>query len=340
MRRSHFEEITSMETLLAVLLGVMLISVWGLIVAVIWFVLRGRDQGEAEQIVALQAEMKAMREQVGQSLGAVTQQVAVFGSVQEGIGKVTEATNQILTLGQDIAALQDILRAPQLRGGLGETLLGNLLAQVLPSEQYRLQHTFNDGTKVDAAIFLADHVVPIDAKFPLENFRRMLDAEDDKERESARKAFIRDVRKRVDETTKYIRPDAGTFEFAMMYIPAENVYYEILSAKDLFEYALEQHVIPVSPNSFFAYLNVVVFGLRGLDIEEKAHLLLGQLSRLRKDFGDIHDAFGTLGTHIARAQGKYSEVDLKLGRFGERLTDVATGGALPATGEQPALTGE
>ena len=125
-----------------------------------------------------------------------------------------------------------------------------------------------------------------------------------------------------------------------MYIPAENVYYEILTAQDLFEYALEKHVIPVSPNSFFAYLNVIVFGLRGLDIEEKAHMLLGQLSRLRKDFGDIHDTFGTLGTHITHAQGKYNEMDVKLGRFGDKLTDVATGGALPDGGDQAALTGK
>jgi len=329
-----------MDTLTTLLLGILIISVWGLIAAIVWLALRGRGETRAEHITALRAEMQALREQVGQSLGTVTQQVAVFGSVQEGIGKVTEATNQILALGQDITALQDILRAPKLRGGLGEIMLANLLAQVLPGEQYQVQYTFDDGARVDAAIFLADHIVPIDAKFPLENFRRMLDAADDKGRQSARKAFIRDVRRRVDETARYIRPDAGTFEFAMMYIPAENVYYEILGASDLFEHALEKHVIPVSPNSFFAYLNVIVFGLRGLEIEEKARFLLGQLSRLRKDFGDIHETFGTLGKHITHTQSKYNEVDVKLSRFGGRLTDVTTGAVLPAAGEQPALAGE
>ncbi len=318
-----------METLTVILLSVLIFSVWGLIAAIVW---RSRDPQGGEQIVALQVEMKALRDQVGQNLGTMTQQVAVFGSVQEGIGKVTEATNQILALGQDIASLQDILRAPKPRGGLGEIMLGNLLAQVLPNGHYRLQYAFDDGTRVDAAILLADHIVPIDSKFPLENFQRVLDAADDKGRSSARRAFVRDVKKRVDETAKYIRPDAGTFEFAMMYIPAENVYYEVLNATDLFEYALSQHVIPVSPNSFFAYLNVIVFGLRGLDIEEKARLLLGQLSRLRKDFGDIHAAYDTLGNHITHAQAKYNEVEVKLGRFGERLTDVATGAALPGDG--------
>ncbi|RLC79535.1 MAG: hypothetical protein DRJ03_05355 [Chloroflexi bacterium] len=329
-----------METLTTLLLAVLILSVWGLIGAVIWLALRSRSEDQPQHIAVLQAEMKALREQVSQNLGAMTQQVAVFGSVQEGIGQVSAATNKILELGQDITALQNILSAPKPRGGLGEIMLGNLLAQVLPGERYRLQHTFDDGTRVDAAIFLADHVVPIDSKFPLENFRRVLDANDDKERKSARRAFVRDVKKRVDETAKYIRPDESTFDFALMYVPAENVYYEILSAKDLFEHALERHVIPVSPNSFFAYLNVIVFGLRGLDIEEKARLLLGQLSRLRKDFGDIHSAYNTLGTHITHAQGKYNELDVKLGRFGEKLTDVATGAALPAGGGQAALTGE
>ncbi|MBU0703761.1 MAG: DNA recombination protein RmuC [Chloroflexi bacterium] len=329
-----------MDTLTTLLLAVLILSVWGLVAAVVWLALRSRGGPQPEHIAVLQAEMRALREQVGQNLGTMTQQVAVFGSVQEGIGKVTEATNKILELGQDITALQSILSAPKPRGGLGEILLGNLLAQVLPGERYCLQHTFGDGSRVDAAIFLADHVVPIDSKFPLENFQRILDAQDDKERASARRAFIHDARKRVDETAKYIQPDEGTFEFALMYIPAENVYYEILTAKDLFEYALEQHVIPVSPNSFFAYLNVIVFGLRGLDIEEKAHLLMGQLSRLKKDFGDVHGAYDTLGKHITNAQSKYNEVDVKLGRFGEKLTDVATGGALPSGGGAPALPGE
>jgi DNA recombination protein RmuC len=209
---------------------------------------------------------------------------------------------------------------------------------VLPCDRYCLQHTFDDGTRVDAAIYLADHIVPIDAKFPLENFQRMLDAGDDKERESLRKVFLRDVKRRVDETAKYIRPDAGTFEFAMMYVPAENVYYEVLSSEDLSSYALDRHVIPVSPNSFFAYLNVVVFGLRGLEIEENARVLLGQLSRLDKDFGDCQETLRTLGGHITRAHTKYTEVDAKLGRFGGRLSDIAAGAILPSTDEPPTLT--
>ena len=327
-----------MEAWTAALQVVLIMSVWGLIVAVVWLALRSRTATTTEQITALQSEMKALREQVGQTLGTVTQEIRVFGSVQKGIGEVTEATRQMLALGKNIAALQDILRAPQPRGGLGEIMLGNLLAQVLPRERYCLQHTFPDGCRVDAAIYLADHIVPIDAKFPLENFQRILDAGDDKERAVARRAFVRDVKGRVDETARYIRPDAGTFEFAMMYIPAENVYYEVLSCEDLFKYALEQHVIPVSPNSFFAYLHVIVFGLRGLEIEENARLLLGQLSRMDRDFAGCQEAFGTLGGHITHAHNKYNEVGGKLGRFGDRLSDIAAGVALPSASDEPALT--
>ena len=310
----------------------LIISVWGLIAAVLWSSTRKRGGSDGEHMAALHAEMRALRQQVGESLGTVTQQVRVFGDVQRGIGQVTEATKQILTLGQNIAALEDILRAPTPRGGLGEMMLGNLLAQVLPADRYGLQHVFPDGSRVDAAIYLADHIVPIDAKFPLENFQRLLDAPDDRQRESLRKLFLRDVKRRVDETAKYIQPDCGTFEFAMMYVPAENVYYELLNSADLLAYALDRHVIPVSPNSFYAYLNVVVFGLRGLQIEGNARVLLGQLSRLGADFDTCRQAFGTLGGHISHAHSKFNEVDAKLGQFGDRLADISAGAELPEGG--------
>jgi DNA recombination protein RmuC len=326
-----------MDDLTILLLALLTVSVWGLIGTVIWLALRYHGRDDSHQIAALRAEMQALRIQVGQNLGTVTQQVRAFGSVQRGIGQVTEATQRILALGENIAALQNILSAPQLRGGLGEIMLGNLLAQVLPSERYCLQYTFADGARVDAVISLADHVVPIDAKFPLENFQRMMHATDDKARASAQRAFVRDVRRRVDETAKYVRPDAGTFEFAMMYIPAENVYYEVLSAEDLCKYALERRVVPVSPNSFYAYLNVIVFGLRGLEIEENARLLLGQLSRLESDFDTCREAYGTLGGHIARAHSRYGDVDSQLERFGRRLSEVAGGAALPASSERRTL---
>src|SRR6185369_5701362 len=172
------------------------------------------------------------------------------------LGELREATTKVYEVGRDVATLHDILRAPKLRGGLGELLLGDLLAQVLPPAHFTLQHAFRSGERVDAVVRLGDGLVPIDSKFPLEDFRRLLEAADDDQRTRARKAFVARVRKHVDDiATKYVLPDEGTYDFALMYIPAENVYYETIirdAASDLVAYALAKKVIPVSPNTLYA----------------------------------------------------------------------------------------
>src|SRR3989475_2076151 len=198
----------------------------------------------------------------------------VVGEVQQGLGELREATARVRDIGRDVVSLHDILRAPKLRGGLGEFLLGDLLAQVLPSAHFTLQHAFRSGERVDAVVRLGDGLVPVDAKFPLEDFRRLLEAADDDERARARKAFVARVRRHVDDiATKYVLPDEGTYDFALMYIPAENVYYETIIRDEepgLAAYAIARKVIPVSPNCFYAYLQAIAFGLRGLRIEARA----------------------------------------------------------------------
>ena len=160
---------------------------------------------------------------VGERLDSTTR---VVTDVQRGLGELSEATRKVYEVGRDVASLQDILRAPKLRGGLGEFLLGDLLAQVLPPSHFTLQHGFRSGERVDAVVRLGMGLVPVDAKFPLEDFRRLLEAADDDARARARKAFAQRVRKHVDDVAgKYILPDEGTYDFALMYVPAENVYY-------------------------------------------------------------------------------------------------------------------
>ena len=260
-----------MESILIILLIVVLVVLLILIGAVIWLAIRVSKPipQNNEQIANLAGKLDAIQKQVDSSLQSVTNQVTVFGEVKETLGKVTEATNRVAQLGEDINKLEAILQSPNRRGGFGEILLENLLSQVLPEKYFRMQYPFRDNTRVDAVIFLGERILPIDSKFPLYGF----DGEQSNEityQKKSKSGFIRVVKDRIDETAKYIRPAEQTFEFTMMYIPAENIYYEVISNSDLFNYAMKRRVIPVSPNSFVAYLQVVVFGLRGLQIEENA----------------------------------------------------------------------
>jgi DNA recombination protein RmuC len=273
---------------------------------------------------------------IGQRLEQASRAVS---EVHGQLGTLTEATRRMEQVGRDIAGLEQILRAPKIRGGFGELLLERLLAELLPAATYQLQHAFRGGDKVDAVITVAGRMVPIDSKFPLENFRRMLEEPDEERRRQIRRTFLRDVRMQVDEIAKkYILPDEGTFDFALMYIPAENVYYEVILKDEtgedsLLSHALERHVIPVSPNSFYAYLQVILLGLRGLRIEQNAHELLGGLTRLQGDVGRFREHFDTLGRHITNAKNKYDEAATTFTRFEAKLEDVA------GRGEQPALPG-
>lgn len=251
-----------------------------------------------------------------------------FGELQSNLGQLSQATKQMMEVGKDIASLEDLLKPPKLRGGMGETLLEMLLAQIFRVERfYELQYRFRSGESVDAVIKLGENLVPVDAKFPLESFRRILEGETEGERRAARREFIKVVKNHIDNIAqKYILPDEGTFDFALMYIPAENVYYETIikgeGEEGIFPYALERRVIPVSPNSFYAYLQVIVRGLRGLQIEERAQEIMVHLERLQGDFDRFHQDFETLGTHIQHARSKYEEADRKLERLGDKLTTI------------------
>lgn len=246
-----------------------------------------------------------------------------FGQLRQELGSMQEASRQLLELGKDISGLERLLKPPQLRGGVGEILLGQLLAQVLPSEHYELKHTFSDGKQVDAAIKLSGFLVPVDAKFPLEAFRRLLDADSDAARNTARREFRTAVKGHVDDiASKYIKPREKTFDFALMYIPAENVYYEAVLRDpndELFSYALRKRVIPVSPNSLYAYLLVIVHGLRGMRIEKRAQEIVRVLEHLEGDMDRFQDDYRVLGKHLKDAAGSYEGGDKRLQRIRDKL---------------------
>lgn len=250
----------------------------------------------------------------------------VVGGVQKSLGGLEEANRKIYEVGKDIASLQEILRAPKLRGGLGEFFLEDLLAQILPAQHFSCQYSFRSGEKVDAVIKLGNSLVPVDSKFPLENFKRVLECPSDDERVRAKRQFVSDVKKHIDAiAAKYILPDEGTYDFALMYIPAENVYYETIvkdesaEGKSLSHYAMSKRVVPVSPNSFYAYLQAILLGLKGMKIEQSAKEIIQYLGRLQGDFSRFRDDFGLLGKHLGHAQAVYQNTEKRLEQFSQKL---------------------
>ena len=249
--------------------------------------------------------------------------------IHRELGKLGQANTQMLERAKDLAKLEQALRPPKARGGFGELLLANLLADTFPRDKYELQYGFKGGDRVDAVIRLDRSLVPVDAKFPLDNFQRLVEAEGDAERELHAKSFSRDVKLHVDAIAdKYIRPDEGTYEFALMYLPAEAVYYELVCNRlgggaSPLAYALERRVIPVSPSTLHAYLLVILLGFKGLQIEEHAREVMAYTAQLGKDFGRFKEDFELVGTHLGRAQSKFTDAERRLGRFETKLEHAA-----------------
>lgn len=255
--------------------------------------------------------------------------VKAMSDVYTRLGSLEETSHKIYEVGREIGKLQEVLQAPKARGGFGELMLADLLGQIIPRDHFQLQYVFRNGARVDAAIFVGDHLVPIDAKFPLDNFQALVGALTAEEKKKARKEFIRDVKRHVDAISeRYISPEEGTFDFALMYVPAENVYYEVIASNEeaesyaLSSYALERHVIPVSPNSFYAYLQVILLGLRGLKVDQAAREITESLTKMQSDFKRIVEDFGTLGTHLNHAKGAYEKVQRGADHFHVKLSLV------------------
>jgi DNA recombination protein RmuC len=283
-----------------------------------------------QQLNAFQQRLDAFGQTVAENLQSSTAAMNQrLDNAAKVVGDLREKVGQIHEVGKAAAELVNILRAPKLRGGMGELFLGDLLAQILPPEHYALQHRFKSGEAVDAILRIGTRAVPVDAKFPYENFKRVIEAGNDADRATARKQFQRDVRKHVDAIAgKYILPDEGTYDFALMYVPAENVYYETIIKQDageeheLFTYALQKRVIPVSPNSFYAYLQTILLGLRGLQVEQRAAEILATLQRLRGDFDRLNENFRLVGKHLTNATGAYSETEKSLTKLDAKLGQI------------------
>jgi DNA recombination protein RmuC len=328
---------------IVIILAILCVLVLMALILLIWLI-AGRA-GQSASINLLQQQLDALKsaqdktsENLQKSLQ--TSQTSLNQNLQSSqkilsqlntqIGGLQKSSEHMLKLGDDVKRLQIILSSPKLRGQIGEWSLENLLSQVLPQESFHLQFPFKDGKIVDALIKLADFTVPVDAKFPLSAFEAMTKAESDDEKSKLRKQFQKDVTLHIDKiASSYIRPAEGTLDFAIMYIPAENVYYETIikydsDTKNILQYALDKKVIPVSPNLLYAYLMTVVMGLHGLQIEKQANEIRQSLKKLIASFGDFASHWEVLGRHLRNAYGQYNEGQTKLDRFGMNLEQIQT----------------
>lgn len=237
----------------------------------------------------------------------------VIGNVQRTIGEFSE-------IGRSMQELQEFLSSPKLRGNIGEQVLKELLAQHFPKGTYQLQYTFKNGEKVDAVIKTSQGIIPIDSKFPMENFRRMIKETDRTIKEKIKKEFISDVKKHIQSISKkYILVTEGTLDYALMYIPSESIYYEIINEADLFDYAGRQRILPVSPMSFYAYIKAVLMSFEGQRIESKAKEILAILQAIKKDYEKTGESFSVLNKHITNAYNQTSQVAKSFLSLGQKL---------------------
>jgi DNA recombination protein RmuC len=259
-------------------------------------------------------------------------QIQTLEKLNTQLGQLQGTGQRIIELSSDLKSLQQILASPKLRGGFGEWSLEKILSALLPADSFTLQYSFRDGKKVDALIKMPQYSVPIDAKFPLSNFEKLQQAQSDTEKQKFRKEFLKDVQKHIDKIAEsYIKPNEGTLDFAIMYIPAENIYYEAMvkTADDTInvqDYAMGKKVFPVSPNLLYVYLMTIVMGLHGLQIEKQAAEIRQNLKTLNNSFGDFITLWDTLGGHLRNAQSKHDEGQKKLDKFVMQLGQIQNEG--------------
>lgn len=310
-----------------IVLAVVVLALIGLVgYLLVWQNQRGNGNDlQSEKLKELTQELREIRGEMTRSvkdnLSFVQQEATRSGrmiaNITEKLTKLDETNKQVVNFADQLQDLQNILKNPKQRGVLGEYYLEQVLKNVLPPQSYQMQYKFANGEIVDAVVFVKEKIIPIDSKFSLENYNRILAERDPVAREQLEKVFKQDLKNRIDETSKYIRPNENTMEFAFMFIPSEGIYYDLLinkvgavkvSTHDLIEYAFrEKHVIIVSPTSFLAYLQTVLQGLRALQIEEKTQEIIKQVGKLTKHLSNYESYWDSLGKHLGATVGAYNK---------------------------------
>ena len=248
--------------------------------------------GTEETRVGMQQSINETNKQINERL---TEAAKVIGGLQGKLGEMSQ-------IGPDIRRLSEVLASPKARGNFGEEMLENMLAQVLSKNSYKSQFKFKNGEVVDMAVFVGEKILPVDSKFSMENFRLYKEAKEDDAAENLKKAFLRDIRKRIDEIhKKYILPQENTFDFALMYIPSEGVFHEALEDMATVEYARVKKVYMVSPNTLYHHLQIILIALRGQQVNEVAEKLLHMVSGIQQESDKFGKNLGVLNNHIKNA---------------------------------------
>lgn len=329
---------------------------------ILWLFLgrRGSSEGENQSLSLIQNQIQELARTLDTRIGETSKQVhetvktqlsessRLVKEVTESLTKLDETNRQVVSFADQLQNLQDILKNPKQRGVLGEYYLETVLKNVMPPGSYKMQYKFKDGDIVDAVVLLGDEkILPVDSKFSLENYNRILETRDGAEKERLEKVFKQDLKNRIDETAKYIRPSEGTMDFAFMFIPSEGVYYDLLvnkvgavqtSARDLIEYAFQQKkVIIVSPTSFLAYLQTVLQGLKSLQVEKQAQKIMKRVGELGRHVGNHEEFMKRLGGSLGTTVGHYNTAYKELGKIDKDVYRIAgeSAGIEPAALDRP-----
>jgi DNA recombination protein RmuC len=324
----------------------LVVVVLGFLALVLIMIRIAKGRREDQSLVLLQNQINEINKTLGDSLTMThetmqqqfSQSSKIIQEVTQKLTQLDETNKQIVGFAGQLQSLENILTNPKQRGILGEYFLETLLKNVLPPAAYQMQYKFKDGETVDAVIFVRDRIIPVDSKFSLENYNKIIEEKSPSGRAQLEKQFKQDVRNRIDETSKYIRPDEKTMDFAFMFIPSEGIYYDLLinrigtvkvSTRDLIEYAFkDKHVIIVSPTSFFAYLQTVLQGLRALQIEKSAQQIRQRVEQLQKHLASYDDYMKRLGSNLGTTVNMYNSAYkefMKVDKDVTKITDKETG---------------
>jgi DNA recombination protein RmuC len=289
-----------------------------------------------QDLEEIKGEIKETREKNIKSMEwQLKESAKIVRDVTEKLTKLDETNKQVIGFAEQLQSLENILKNPKQRGILGEYSLKILLESAFTPKQFQMQYQFKNGQIVDAALFIGDKIIPIDSKFSLENYNKIINEKDDTKKEQLEKLFKQDLKNRIDETSKYIRPEEGTFDFALMFIPAEGIYYDLMvnevgavktNTRDLLQYAVwEKNVHIVSPNSFYAFLQTILQGLRAFKIEESAKDIKKNVEILNKHLGVFDGYMQKLGGNIITIVNCYNAAYKEFGKIDKDVVKITEG---------------